>query len=239
MADNPLAALRGRIFGSGGRLAGQGMAIEVLAGPWSGEYDTRVTGADSERLFLETPVSPHGPVRPDPGTPVRGVLRNHFGSFCFLSTVVSDELVFGHCLAVTMPDELRRLQRRGHVRVPISLPVQVMRLPSPGEELPRAPSFFPGETEDVGAGGLSFTCPGIRVSPGDVVSVIVATPEAARRIQATCEVVRLAQPDGPVAVVFVDLDERAQAELDALVARAHRRARASELAARLKESDGR
>lgn len=238
MADNPLADLRGRLFGRGRPLNGQAMALEVLSGPWSGEYDTRVTGADTERLFLETPVSGGIPVRPAPGTSVRGVFRNDLGSFSFLSTVVSDELLYGHCLAVTMPDELRRLQRRGHIRVPVSLPVQVMRLPRAGDDVQRQ-TFFRGETEDVGAGGLSISCQGLKVGRGDIVSVIVTTPEAARRIQATCEVVRVEEDKGRIAVTYVDLDERAGAELEALVARTVRRVRAAALAVKLREADNR
>jgi len=235
LTDDTLDGLRGRFFGRGGPLTGQAIAIEILSGPWRGEYDTRVTGADTERLFLALPLLNGEPVKPDPGTPLRAAFRNHFGSFRFMGTVVSDELLYGHCIVITMPAELRRMQRRGHVRLPVSLPIRVMRLPDPAAPPREAPSFLEGTTVDVGGGGLSFSCPGLGASPGDLVSVLVAVPEAARRVQATCEVVWVAAPDGTVAVRFSDIDERARWELDSLVSRAYRRARASELAERLRE----
>jgi c-di-GMP-binding flagellar brake protein YcgR len=236
LADNPLAPLRNALFGKTGDPSGQEIAIEILAGPWRGSYETLVTGADTERLFLTPPVLAGRPVRPEPGTPVRAELRNADGSCCFMGNVVSDELIFGHCLAITMPTEIRRLQRRSFVRQPVALPVQVMKLPAAGERPERAPAFLHGMTRDIGGGGLSFICSGLQALPGDLVSVLVLVPEAARRVQATCEVIRSDEAGGPIAVRFVDVDERAREELSGFVARACRRTRASTLHTRLQET---
>jgi hypothetical protein len=72
-------------------------------------------------------------------------------------------------------------------------------------------------SRDLGTGGLSFTCPGIEVRPGDLVSIFVEPPGTGRRIQATCEVLRVSGLW--VAARFVDLDERAQTELARFVRR--------------------
>jgi hypothetical protein len=74
-----------------------------------------------------------------------------------------------------------------------------------------------GVSRDLGAGGLSFTCPGIEVRPGDLVSLFLEPPGTGRRVQATCEVLRVSGLW--VAARFVDLNEQAQLELSRFVRR--------------------
>ncbi len=108
-------------------------------------------------------------------------------------------------------------ERRSHPRTRVAVPVAAARLPRPEEGVNTALRFVSGMSRDVGSGGLSFTCPGVDLKAGDLVSLFLTPPGAGRRIQATCLVLRISGLW--VAARFVDLDERAQLELTRLVRR--------------------
>lgn len=108
-------------------------------------------------------------------------------------------------------------ERRSSARTRVVVIVAAARLPRPGEGANTALRFVAGMSRDLGRGGLSFTCPGIEVRPGDLVSIFVEPPGTGRRVQATCEVLRVSGLW--VAARFVDLDERAQTELARFVRR--------------------
>lgn len=108
-------------------------------------------------------------------------------------------------------------ERRGYVRTRVAVAVAAARLPRRGEGTDKALRFATGVSRDLGAGGLSFTCPGLEVQPGDLVSLFLEPPGAGRRVHATCEVLRVAGLW--TAARFVDLDERAQLELSRFVRR--------------------
>jgi hypothetical protein len=114
-------------------------------------------------------------------------------------------------------DQPPTAERRTHPRTRVAVPTAAARLPRKGEGANDALIFVPGTARDVGAGGLSFSCPGLDVQPDDLVSIFLAPPGAGRRVQATCLVLRVSGLW--VAAQFVDLDERAQLELSRFVRR--------------------
>jgi c-di-GMP-binding flagellar brake protein YcgR len=224
LADQHLESLRSSLFDTRSWPQGREMTLLVLGGPHRGEYEVRVLGADKATLHLSVPLCAGKPVRPAPGTPV-GLRFNDRGSDCQFASTVADPEESGAGLAVLLPVEVRRLQRRGFMRLPVTVPLKAALLPAPGADRAEL-RFLPAVTQDLSAGGLSFSCTDLGAGPGDLLSVVLSLPGAARTVRATCQVVRRPTATGSTAVAFVDLDEGLREELTRFVARCQRMAAA-------------
>lgn len=218
-----LELLRLSLFDTRPLVRGREVRLAVLSGPQGGEYEARVEGADSHHLYLSAPQRQGVPVHPVPGTPVTVTIRSHLGTYHFASQLASRGSDAPDLLAVVLPPEAQRLQRRRHLRTAVELPITVGRLPGKGEP-PAAVRFVAGRTGNLSEGGLWFTCP-LRLGEGDLVSISLAVPGARRRLRATCEVLRTEAEAGAAAARFVDLDERMAAELVAFLERRRRERR--------------
>ena len=200
-----------------GRLA----RLTVLSGPDAGDYEVRLDGADRRYLYLIARGRRGLPVHPAPGTPVY-VAAGEQGSRCEFGSVVAQlqpEACGDECMAILLPLEAQRMQRRKFMRVELAMPIRVARLPKQDEPADTLLRLLDGTTTNIAGGGLSFTCRQLSAQPGDLIALTIALPPR-RHVTATAEVLRC-EPAGVYAVEFCDIDEQAQADLACYV-REHR-----------------
>lgn len=221
MNERELEVVRINLFDTRPFSRGRTARLSVESSPNGGTYEVRVEGADQRHLYLEPPQADGQALHLPPGAPVGLRIDSPHGR-CEFSTVVAQAGAAGDgCLALVLPAQARRLQRRQHLRAAVSLPLRLARLPGPGEP-PAGLSFADGRTSNISAGGLSFTTE-VALAPGDLAALSFVLPDSRRKVKATCEVTR---QDGACdyAARFADIDDRLLAELTAFIIR-RRRAR--------------
>jgi c-di-GMP-binding flagellar brake protein YcgR len=221
--NRELDLLRLSLFDTRPFIRGREVRLAVLAGAQGGEYDVRVEGADSENLYVTWPDREGAAAKLVPGTPVSVTVRSHDGTYQFSSRLADLAANGPGSLAIILPAEAQRLQRRRHLRSSVELPISVGRLPAKGEPL-AALRLVAGRTGNLSEGGLWFTSP-LKLKQGDLVSLSLQLPACRRRLLATCEVLRVDPEAGAAAAKFVDLDERMAAELTAFLERRRRERR--------------
>ena len=214
MPEFELDVIRTNLFD--GRPLGRGRAarLTVVSGPSAGDYEARLDGADRRYLYLVAHDRYGEAVRLAAGTPVY-VAAGDGGSRCEFGSVIAqlhDELDQDDpSIAVLLPIEAQRMQRRRHMRVALSIPMRVARLPRPGEPADAVLHLLTGRTTNIAGGGLSFLCADLAAVPGDLVALTIALPPQ-RHVTATAEVLRCDLAGG-YAIEFCDIDEQAQADL--------------------------
>ncbi len=212
MSDLELEVIRVNLFETQPLKRGRDARLTVHSGPDAGEYEVTLDGADRHYLYVAAPTRGRRHVRPGPGTAVGIVVRGPGGTCAFESVVAQVDEQEAECIAVLLPAEAQRMQRRRHMRMAISLPLRVARLPRAGEAVaPTGLRFQKARTSDIADGGLSFVCKGFDCGPGDLLAVAFDLPPR-RRLVATAEVLRADETHG-FAVKFSDIDERAQLEI--------------------------
>ncbi len=225
MSDLELDVIRVNLFETQPLGKGRAARMTVLSGPDAGDYEVKVDGADRRYLFVAVPASGGRMLRPAPGTAVSIVVAGPGGTCAFESVVaqVGDEE--GECIAVLLPAEAQRMQRRRHMRMAVSLPIRVARLPRDGEPAGEGLRFLRARTSNIADGGLSFACRGFECGPGDLIALTVDLPSR-RQVTATAEVLRAEEEHG-FAVRFSDIDERAQNEIARFIKDRRREARSA------------
>lgn len=221
MRERDLELLRISLFDTRPLSRGREVKLSVATGPNQGEYGLRVEGADRNTIYLTLPEAGGEVIRLHPGTEVTLSVRTSDGVYRFASVVRDLPDDTQHQLALVLPAEAQRLQRRRHLRAAVDLPVTVSRLPGKGEPL-AALRAYAARTGNLSEGGLSFTCPSLKLAPGDLVALSMALPGSRRTLRATCEVLRVETEPAAYAVRFADLDERMGAELTAFLERRRR-----------------
>lgn len=213
MQEIELDVIRVSLFDARPLGRGRSATFTVLSGPASGDYEACLDGADRRYLYLVANDRNGQPVRPVPGTPVY-VACGDPGRRCEFGSIVSQvqpEDAPPGCVAVLLPVEAQRMQRRRFMRVELAMPVRVARLPRQGEDYGVVLQMLTGQTTNIAGGGMSFTCADLQADPGDLIALTLALP-GQRHVTATAEVLRCGG-DGTYAVQFCDIDEQAQADL--------------------------
>lgn len=225
MQEIELDVIRASLFDARPLSKGRAARLTVTSGPYAGDYEARLDGADRRYLYLLAHDRRGEPVVLPAGTPVT-VSTGDRGGRCEFSSVTAslhdgleqeDPLV-----TILLPIEAQRMQRRRYMRVEMAMPIRVAQLPGPEQAVDTVPRLATGETTNVAGGGLSFRCDELTLIPGDLVALTLALPPH-RHVTATAEIVRI-DLAGAYAAEFCDIDEKAQADLCAF-AQEYRRKR--------------
>ena len=132
------------------------LEVEVLSGDFSGFYLSRLVHRDSGRLLIVHPVHQGALVPVSPGQELVIRFLNDGGVFEFHTEVISLQPEKTPVLPVTTPSTLTKIQRRAHVRVPVSFELDFHVLGPDGHH--PAPGAKPhhGLAVDLSGGGLSI-----------------------------------------------------------------------------------
>lgn len=146
-----------------------------LAGGVAGPYQSLVLDFDPGReLVIDVPVEQGQEVMVPEGAQVQLTATHPEGLQLFRCTVRRRRELPSPCLFLSWPVDVRRVQRRRHVRVAVMLPTPV-RL---GDEGAAAERELPGLTADLSAGGVRVLTPE-PLSVGERVEVQLRLHDAA------------------------------------------------------------
>lgn len=225
MSDLDFDVIRVNLFETQPLGRGRAARMTILSGPDAGDYEVLLDGADRHYLFIAVPRSGGRAVRPAPGVGVSILVSGPGGTCAFESVVAQVGEEEANCIAILLPAEAQRMQRRKHMRMAITLPLRIARLPREGEGVCEGLRFAKARTSNISERGLSLTCRGLDCAPGDLVALSFDLPPR-RRVTATAEVLRAEDGHG-YAVRFSDIDERAQVEIARYIKEKRREARAA------------
>lgn len=131
---------------------GDRIELVVKSDPYKGEYASQILNLDQERLLIALPISQGHfvPVRPGSDILVRVLKKD--AAYEFEATVLErvDEDSVNKGLLLPMPEKMFRAQRRGDVRVEVTVPIEILIYDQPTADQWRT---IPGRTIDLSAGG--------------------------------------------------------------------------------------
>lgn len=130
----------------------EGQRVILRLGTADRMYVVRIEEVQEEALIASAPIRLGHVVAVKPGTPVEVQYHRHHTMYGFQATVLDFRPGHLPLITVTRPAEVRKVQRREHVRWPVSLPVTVIPRTGPGE--------VRGRAVDLSGGGLAADLPG-------------------------------------------------------------------------------
>ncbi|HEU4964706.1 MAG TPA: flagellar brake domain-containing protein [Bacilli bacterium] len=138
-------------------MIGQTVHLEVTDGYFTGKYTAKLQDMEKTRLFIDMPFKPNAasPTRIDDGVEVLVRYRSADGTQCsFYANVMGREVRNIPLLSLSRPklSEIHRQQRREFLRVPLSVPIDIVYMDSETKQIVSCATYG----SDISGGGLAF-----------------------------------------------------------------------------------